>query len=1600
MKIGINAFFQYSFFSNGAATAMLSLATALETLGHTIVLVNTNGSVEWFEDCLELKDKYTRRNLCEWQSKGYDQLDMCIDIDGFIISTERRRIAKRVIVFIRKPVFLNEMEKSVYPIQGPIRNLRECDAVWCWEEFGAQDAHILELLSERPVYRIPFTWSPSGVEAYTKNAKISEWLDSASTSAVWEAHIAESNTTVASSITLPMVIMGYAKTHAKIPMKSYYVHNAQQIEKEAFFKDNVYAHCKRKDLDANFVGRQRICDWRNSSKSFILAHNRFLVVKPYLLDAVWNGIPVIHNSPYLRDIGLGLEKLYYADNSVKGAAAAMDGMVTEFELKQGIFAPGRLAEIRGALLEKFNPTREGVVTAWNAALMVATHPSSQTIKAVDTSEKTKKVLRIGFSDFWQDANSTYNFWTLLLTEACRAIHPDLTIQGVDVKDGSEQIDLLIFGPFGNTWQRVPASIPKIHTTGENTRSISAPDVILNFGFDATDLEKGIYRFPLWKQYIDWFGADQDRLRNPRTMPLSAFKTIPMNLLKAKKKFCAFVVSNPSNEHRNSAFKWLNTYKPVDSAGRLFNTCGDVIFAENAGGGGGELKKLEFLKEYKFCITYENSRTPGYVTEKLLAAKAAGCIPIYWGAEDVDQDFAAGSFINANSFTTAEDLIAAVKDIDLDEEKWLSMASRLSFDIDVERKELATVARLVLGKVLPASDISKLPEMLGVSAPAPAPTTDTYSVLAPVKFKTSGEIKRIPGAVGLAPQENIEWNKKTLLVTFATQQYIDSLKQWLASAVQHKGVQRGTSIRVYFGSDISPILMNVFYTEYPEVEFCMIPTETVSVEGFPDLWMPQHFAWKLWIYQQLVSEKALVNTRVWYTDAGSILVRWPTEWFSRVDCEGICMLEDSEQKNEQWCHAEFCKQLSVSKDELDAQQTVAGIVSFIAGAEKPWKLFEEAWKWAQIRTVLVGPKWAGQLPDGRPFGHRHDQSILSILRLRYAVPMYPLDKIYCHESLRRTFKSGASLYVHRGQIKEHVDFAPKIGEIHVINLPRRSDRLKQFKDTHGAWTKAVCLRPAVDGRSLALTPNLVKLFGPNDFFWKKAIMGCALSHLSLYLELAAEPEACANYLILEDDVVLQKDWLERWPEMAKDLPDDYDIVYLGGVLPPNRKVFDEILEPVNKSWARIKHNQIFGQQTPTRNFHFCAYAYILSRKAAQKILQGIGERGGYHTSADHILGQYQNTLNVYISIPLLAGCFQDNDPAYQASQFNNFSRIDSFDSDLWNNDERFTTEECKSAYFIDSSPNVNLGMAVADGYRRTVPVADTVAKGRFTTVGTHTIVPDKQPEYKWHLALFGDEFAVEKHTHLPVNHTPLTTKPIFIVCKPHWKEYLDVFLQYEAAKCEFYAVHISDEFLSDPIDWYTFKMCKGVLRNYPRKDCAELSHVKVFPLGPGKWPSGPCGAGGEVTRDLVWSFFGTKWMDREKKLECLKGITPNAYTFFDAWLDAKQLGEETYGEMCRRSIFVPCPKGQNVECFRLYEALEYGCIPLLVREPGDELYVNLLVETLDLRVFGSWEEAKTFVTDMMAEQEKEKLTLYCSTLQSKWGSWKLALQEMFKILLGL
>jgi len=67
-------------------------------------------------------------------------------------------------------------------------------------------------------------------------------------------------------------------------------------------------------------------------------------------------------------------------------------------------------------------------------------------------------------------------------------------------------------------------------------------------------------------------------------------------------------------------------------------------------------KNEILKNYKFSICFENSSNEyGAITEKIFDCFAAGCVPIYWGAPNVEKYIPKGCFIDFRNFDAYDDL---------------------------------------------------------------------------------------------------------------------------------------------------------------------------------------------------------------------------------------------------------------------------------------------------------------------------------------------------------------------------------------------------------------------------------------------------------------------------------------------------------------------------------------------------------------------------------------------------------------------------------------------------------------------------------------------------------------------------------------------------------------------------------------------------------------------------------------------------------------------------------------------------------------------------------------------------------------------------------
>ena len=67
-------------------------------------------------------------------------------------------------------------------------------------------------------------------------------------------------------------------------------------------------------------------------------------------------------------------------------------------------------------------------------------------------------------------------------------------------------------------------------------------------------------------------------------------------------------------------------------------------------------KWEVMPGYRFSICYENVRdVPGYVTEKIFDSMRCGCVPIYWGANNITDYVDEEAFIDRRKFKTEAEL---------------------------------------------------------------------------------------------------------------------------------------------------------------------------------------------------------------------------------------------------------------------------------------------------------------------------------------------------------------------------------------------------------------------------------------------------------------------------------------------------------------------------------------------------------------------------------------------------------------------------------------------------------------------------------------------------------------------------------------------------------------------------------------------------------------------------------------------------------------------------------------------------------------------------------------------------------------------------------
>lgn len=269
---------------------------------------------------------------------------------------------------------------------------------------------------------------------------------------------------------------------------------------------------------------------------------------------------------------------------------------------------------------------------------------SQKIVSFDGRSDMKKNLKIAIKDINLDSIKNLLEW---LSEI-------YTIEITNKKP-----DFVIHSCFGH--EHLKYNCVRFAWLGENIQ----PDFNISdyaIGFGRINYSDRYMRIPLYRWYFPDYESLFDNNRN----------LIKINGIEEhfqKHRFCTMVISNSKRgEYFDDFYSELNKYKNIDSGGKVLNNIGGAVE-----------DKIKFLSEGKFTLAFENSSSPGYVTEKILHAFSSHTIPIYWGAPDIIQDFNHKALINCNSFRSVEEVIAEVCRLDQDQKAYIEMLEQPIFE---------------------------------------------------------------------------------------------------------------------------------------------------------------------------------------------------------------------------------------------------------------------------------------------------------------------------------------------------------------------------------------------------------------------------------------------------------------------------------------------------------------------------------------------------------------------------------------------------------------------------------------------------------------------------------------------------------------------------------------------------------------------------------------------------------------------------------------------------------------------------------------------------------------------------------------------------------
>ncbi len=155
-----------------------------------------------------------------------------------------------------------------------------------------------------------------------------------------------------------------------------------------------------------------------------------------------------------------------------------------------------------------------------------------------------------------------------------------------------------------------------------------------------------------------------------------------------KGVCA-IISNKNGYIRNKFLEKLEKKINIDYLGDYKNNCPKLLAPYNS------QEFIDFVSDYKFIVTMENSREDTYITEKIINGFNSQIIPIYWGSNKIYNYFNPERFlalINQNDDLDMDNIINKIIDINNNDNKWLDIVNKDIFINKTLERTIDEIAR--------------------------------------------------------------------------------------------------------------------------------------------------------------------------------------------------------------------------------------------------------------------------------------------------------------------------------------------------------------------------------------------------------------------------------------------------------------------------------------------------------------------------------------------------------------------------------------------------------------------------------------------------------------------------------------------------------------------------------------------------------------------------------------------------------------------------------------------------------------------------------------------------------------------------------------------